>query len=102
MSRIEREKHVIDIMVRYFCRKKHGGKMLCPDCAALLAYSFARLDRCPRMAVKTSCRKCDIHCYSPEMRGRIRELMAFVGPRMLFIHPGMALRHLWDEFGPNR
>ena len=31
---------------------------------------------------------------TPEMRQRIRQVMAFSGPRMLLYHPGMAIWHL--------
>ena len=31
-----------------------------------------------------------------EMRERIRELMRYSGPRMLFVHPFMALSHLYE------
>lgn len=98
MNRIEQEKKVVGMMVRIYCRKHHGTNAgLCEECAALLNYAHRRLDRCPKGDRKSSCRKCDIHCYSNENRARIREVMRYVGPRMLFIHPMAALRHLVSE-----
>lgn len=90
----EREKATVSLMIALYCRKKHGTRTLCPDCAALDAYARQRSDRCPMMETKTFCSNCKIHCYRPEMRQRIREVMRFSGPRMIFRHPVMALRHV--------
>ena len=57
-----------------------------------------RLDHCPKSNGKSSCRKCEIHCYSPANREKIRSVMKYVGPRMIFIHPWSAIRHLITEF----
>lgn len=67
---------------------------LCAECEALLRYSQARLDSCPFDGSKKSCRKCSIHCYSPEMREKIREVMRYSGPRMFFYSPFEAFRHI--------
>ena len=37
-----------------------------------------------------------VHCYQPQMREQIRQVMRYSGPRMLFHHPVMAIRHLID------
>ena len=91
----EREKEMVSQMIALYCRAKHGSKTgLCADCAALDTYARQRSDRCPFMETKTFCSNCKVHCYQPEMRERIREVMRFSGPRMLFHHPVMALRHV--------
>ena len=43
----QREKETVSLMIAIYCRKKHGGKELCPDCAALEAYARQRSDKCP-------------------------------------------------------
>ena len=83
-------------MIALYCRKQHGGKSLCAECAALDAYARQRSDRCPFMETKTFCSNCRVHCYRPEMREKIREVMRFSGPRMIFYHPVMALRHVME------
>lgn len=98
MNRIEREKQTVGMMIAVYCRRHHRvGDGLCPECRELLAYACRRLDCCPRGVRKSSCRKCAVHCYSPANRARIREVMRYVGPRMLFIHPLAAIRHLLSE-----
>ena len=89
-SKREREKETVSLMISIYCRKHHGGKELCPDCAALDAYARQRSDKCPFMETKTFCSNCKVHCYKPDMR----EKMRFSGPRMLFHHPVMAVRHV--------
>ena len=98
-TRIEREKQVVGQMIEIYCRRHHrpAEGYLCGECSQLLEYAHKRLDRCPFGNGKSSCRKCKIHCYSPENREKIRQIMKYVGPRMLFIHPLSALRHLWNE-----
>lgn len=90
----QREKETVSLMIRLYCRKKHGCKTLCPDCAALDAYARQRSEHCPFMETKTFCSNCKVHCYKPEMREKIRMVMRFSGPRMLLYHPVMALRHV--------
>ncbi|MBQ8815191.1 MAG: nitrous oxide-stimulated promoter family protein [Lachnospiraceae bacterium] len=94
----QREKETVSQMIALYCRKKHGTKkQLCPDCLALEVYARNRSDRCPFMETKTFCSNCKVHCYKPEMREKIREVMRFSGPRMLFVHPVMAIRHVIES-----
>ena len=90
----EREKEVVSLMISLYCRKKHGGKTLCPECAALDAYARSRSDRCPFMETKTFCSACKVHCYQPEMREKIRTVMRWAGPRMLPVHPVLSIKHV--------
>ena len=93
----EREKETVSLMIRLYCRKKHGGKELCPDCAALDAYARLRSDKCPFMVTKTFCSNCRVHCYKKDVREKIRKVMRFSGKRMIFHHPVMALRHVKES-----
>ena len=78
------EKETVGLMIELYCRGNHGTPkgQLCPDCAALRDYADARVGHCPHMATK------------PEMREQIRQVMRWSGPRMLFHHPVLAIRHL--------
>ena len=74
-------------------RLGHRDVRLCPDCAELRAYALARIKHCPHMDTKTFCSACPTHCYKPEMRERIREVMRWSGPRMLRYRPIPAIKH---------
>lgn len=94
----EREKQVVSLMISLYCRKRHKTKNgLCPDCAALEAYARQRSEKCPFMETKTFCSNCRVHCYKPKMRQKIREVMRFSGPLMIFYHPVMAVRHVIES-----
>ncbi len=91
----EREKEMVSLMIALYCRKNHGSKEgLCPQCAELNQYARMRSDKCPFMETKTFCSNCKVHCYKPDMREKIRQVMRFSGPRMIFYHPVSALEHV--------
>lgn len=92
-TRISKEKETIELMIRLYCRKKEGNRELCPDCKTLLDYAHTRLDRCPFQEDKASCKKCPVHCYKQDQREKMRKVMRFVGPRMIWYAPVEALRH---------
>ena len=95
MASIRREKNIIAVMIGLYCRKHHGRRRgeLCDECRDLLEYSDERLMRCPFAPDKPPCRECKVHCYKPEYRQRVREVMRFSGPRILFHHPIEWLKH---------
>ena len=93
----EREKEIVSLMIAIYCRKKHGEKTLCSECAALDTYARQRSDKCPFMETKTFCSNCKVHCYKNDMREKIRAVMRFSGPRMIFHHPIMAIRHVIES-----
>ena len=93
MSRISEERRVVEQMIRLYCRRKEGNETLCPACSELLQYALTRLERCRFSNNKTTCKKCPVHCYSPKMRERIREVMRWAGPRMIIYHPIAAIKH---------
>ena len=102
----EREKEMVSDMILLYCQKQHkplrkasglAKTTLCPECAELQEYACMRSDKCPFMETKTFCSNCKVHCYKPEMRERIRTVMRFSGPRMLFVHPVAAIRHVIES-----
>jgi len=95
--RIARENKTIEAMIRMLCRDQHHTpEGLCRECAALVAYARERLTRCPYQEGKTTCARCQIYCYKPTMREKVRAVMRYAGPRMMYRHPILALYHLID------
>lgn len=98
MDYIARQKHVIELMVRMYCRDNHRSESdLCDECGLLLEYACIRLDNCRFGNNKPSCRKCPVHCYSRSRRDEIRKVMKYAGPRMIVYHPVEAVRHWFAE-----
>jgi hypothetical protein len=98
------EKRTIRAMVRLYCRAHHhpAGADLCAACRELLDYALARLDRCPFGDEKPTCARCSIHCYRADMRARVKRVMRYAGPRMVFRHPILALCHQWQALRRRR
>ncbi|AET65917.1 Nitrous oxide-stimulated promoter [Desulfosporosinus orientis DSM 765] len=96
-ARLEQEKATLQMMLNLYCRGHHQTEgELCPQCQELLKYALARLDHCKFGENKTTCAKCPVHCYKPEMRQKIKEVMGYSGPKMIYTHPVAAIRHLFD------
>jgi len=96
--RVARERATVSAMIRLFCRGRHGSQgTLCEECQQLQAYALCRLERCPFGEGKPTCANCPVHCYKPQRREQIREVMRYAGPRMLLRHPLLAIGHLLDS-----
>ncbi len=92
--RIALEQRTVRAMIEIYCRGHHGRPdAVCPQCQELLDYALRRLDCCRFGEEKPACAQCPIHCYKPAMRDRIKAVMRYAGPRMLWRHPIMALLH---------
>lgn len=95
--RLQREYTTFTTMSTMYCKTHHSGKnTLCSDCKELLSYAKKRLECCPFQEKKSTCGKCNIHCYKKSMQKKVKKVMSFAGPRMILSHPVMALRHLID------
>ncbi len=103
--RIRREQKTVEAMIALYCRgQKHahgdrpssGSGGLCDSCHQLADYARTRLNKCPYAEDKPTCAVCPIHCYQRLQKERIREIMRYSGPRMIFRHPVLALFHLID------
>ena len=94
----DREKKVISEMVKLYCRKNHKKRELCDECKEVLNYSLKRIDNCKFMETKTFCSNCKNPCYSPKMKEKVKQIMKFSGPRMLFHHPLLVIYHIISRF----
>jgi len=72
----------------------HRPPVVCAECAQLLRYAEKRRAYCPKDP-KPFCSYCDTHCYTAEMRERMREVMRYAGPRsLLHGHAIDGVKHL--------
>lgn len=95
----EKELRVVTLMIKKYCKGNHETKTgtLCIECAELLKYVEFRRSKCPYGDDKPFCSNCKIHCYKPEMREKIRNVMRYSGPRIVLDHPILATRHLIES-----
>lgn len=97
-GKLRTEFKTVSAMVAIYCHAHHAMRQgLCQECKTLLDYAETRLDRCPYGQQKPTCNQCPIHCYKPEQKEQMRQVMRFSGPRMLLPHPILAIRHLLHE-----
>lgn len=78
---IDKDIETLAAFIDVYCRNKHqpaDGQKRCAECEALLQYAIMRRARCP-YDPKPACKHCVTHCYKPEYRQRIKEIMKFSG-----------------------
>lgn len=96
-DKVKHEQALISEMIALYCKlnkhEKENGQF-CPQCYELNTYAKGRLAKCPHMATKSFCSKCETPCYSPDMKERIRAVMRYSGPKMLFYHPILLVKHM--------
>jgi hypothetical protein len=98
-ARLAREWKTMIAMTRIYCRDHHHrADGLCTECEQFLTYANTRLERCRFGPEKPTCAKCPVHCYQRERREQVRVIMRYAGPRMMWEHPIMSLRHWFDGF----
>lgn len=55
---------------------------LCEECEKLLTHAFVKRSTCP-FDPKPACKRCPDHCYHPDYRQRIKEVMKYSGRRLV-------------------
>lgn len=84
-----------------YCRVKHEGARssvttaepelqtlplqkhpVCKECSEFLLYAMQRRLCCP-LDEKPVCKHCPVHCYKPEYRQKVREIMRFSGQYLI-------------------
>jgi hypothetical protein len=93
-SRLNTEKKVFRDMVVLYCKKNHTVNSPCEECKKIIDYGFKKIEICPYGESKPFCSKCSIHCYEKNMQKKVKEIMRYSGPRIIFYHPIASLKHL--------
>jgi Nitrous oxide-stimulated promoter len=105
----QKDVRVIGRFVEVFCTGKHGSVLrsefklpeglgsinLCVECAGFTDYAIARRLKCPLQSENPVCKHCTIHCYSPEQRKRMQEIMAYSGRKLIMKGRLDYLWHYW-------
>ncbi|AMO47454.1 Nitrous oxide-stimulated promoter [Kosakonia oryzendophytica] len=98
--RILREKRTIRKMIALYQRACPNAVSSASHYAELYAYAEKRLDKCVFGEEKPACKQCPVHCYQPAKREEMKQIMRWAGPRMLWRHPLLTVRHLMDDKRP--
>lgn len=84
MDKKEKDRYILKQFINIYCHGKHKipKSQLRDECQALLNYAIKRLEHCPQDP-KPSCKHCEVHCYKPVYREKIREVMRYSGKRLI-------------------
>jgi Nitrous oxide-stimulated promoter len=94
-SNEEDEKITIQMMIELYCRNNHRNTIyLCDDCSKLLSNATTLINNCP-YSPKPACGACKNNCFSVEHKKRMKQVMKYSGPKMLFRHPILTIKHIW-------
>ena len=109
--RERKDLNLLALFTAVYCRAHHKGPrapletaalagsgvarhQLCAECRELLRYACDRRIKCP-LDPKPACKHCLVHCYCPEYRNKVREIMRFSGRRLILCG---RLDLLWHYF----
>ena len=99
-DRIFDDAGTVTTMIKIYCDGKHGTihrEELCEECLELVSYADYKLKHCKFGDKKPVCGKCTVHCYKPEMREKIRAVMRYSGPKMVYMHPIMLIKYVKNK-----
>ncbi len=97
MDKETKDLRVLALFTHVFCAAHHAEHVrapvalelpktssyrYCADCADFLRYAIERRRRCP-LDPRPSCKHCEVHCYRPGHRERVREIMRYSGKALI-------------------
>ena len=92
-KKITREKEIVALMIDLYYKGSQNS-LSKEEYLDLKDYCLKKLDSCVFGEDKSFCSSCNIHCYDKDYREKIRSVMRYSAPRMLFYHPIIMLRHM--------
>lgn len=98
MSDLDKDRRTLEAIGSIYCRGHHPGVAkdtggLCPACRGTIEQTLDRAAACP-YGHGHNCEDCETHCQRGEAQQRIKAIMAYAAPRMVFRHPLMTLEYL--------
>ena len=101
-TKLRKDLKVLATFIRIYCDGRHRDQpresvtlkmhdvaaicgrpvVLCASCRKLLQHAFVKRATCP-LDPKPTCKHCPSHCYAPDYRAQIREVMRVAGKRLV-------------------
>lgn len=94
MKKTDRGLGVVEFMIDLYYDRHQAEEEERLD---LKDYVAKKLALCPHGDDKPFCSSCKIHCYDKAHRAKIKKVMKYAGPRMIFYTPGQSLKHLIEK-----
>lgn len=101
-SSYEKDLATLEAMAQIYCDAHHIGMNkdavnLCIECREAVIATLNRTQVCPNGHIH-NCQDCDIKCQRGDGQSRIKAIMAYSAPRMLWRHPLMTFTYLRKKF----
>ncbi len=100
--KLRKDLRVLGLFIEMYCSANHQNReneksefvaeglegvtrrplVLCPQCSKLLAHAWVKRTTCP-LNPKPACKHCATHCYHPDYRKQIRDVMRESGRRIV-------------------
>ncbi len=87
-SKVEKDIKVLEKFIQVYCETKHstrekpGNRGLCEECRGTLDYAIHKREVCS-FDPKPTCKNCEIHCYEPGHRQKIKDIMRHSGMHLI-------------------
>ena len=89
-SKVEKDIRILKKFIQVYCDTKHKDSEktkvkksnFCEECFETLNYSIRRRENCS-LDPKPTCKNCEIHCYIPDQRQKIKDIMRHSGMHMI-------------------
>jgi len=95
---LKNEKKTVKVMIQIYCSANHKQEnRLCENCQSLFEYAESRIDKCKFKSQNLVCSECKVHCFRPEKREKIKEIMRYSGQKVIWKHPVLAIRYLINK-----
>ena len=97
-SKTNKDLKTLEAMARIYCSKWHAASAkdaagVCEECRTAVEATFNRADACPYDHAH-NCQDCTTKCQRGENQERIKQIMRYAAPRMIYRHPLMTFEYL--------
>ena len=94
VNKIDKDRRVLEAMGSIYCQGNHADAQkdeggMCPECRATIENTLSRAASCPY-----GHQDCKTHCQRGDAQIRIKAIMRYAAPKMMFRHPIMAFEYL--------
>ncbi len=85
-NNFENERKIVKVMIRIYCKNlQYSNKQFYDNCLKPFVYTNRTLEYCLYGENKPSCKKCSFYFYKQEMREKVRSVMQFSSPIMIYL-----------------
>ena len=102
MQSEQKDRAILEAIGTIYCRAHHAecaqdAAGLCPECREVVETTLAKAQTCP-YGHSGNCQDCDTQCQRGTSKQRVKAMMRYAAPRMVYRHPLMTLSYVSKKF----